>query len=545
MHRLIFRAILLLLPLMWLPALFGQSTNPTPQTLDQEEITVVGTYKPHLANAVKVNASPAIPETEAVPIPTLDYQVPLYLQPVPWQAPAVKPVALGKPVLEPLPNIFAKLGFGTQFSPLVEVAVSSGRSEKLNYGVRGHYTSSNGSRENQLYSSAGASLFGKYYVGPVVLGAEASVQSETVFFYGYNAEDTSFSKDAARRRYLRTGFGLSLGNAGKEEDILMDYLIKGGLQLQADVFDSRETRPYLEGNFRYPLSSGDKIRLYTGWEGQFFRGPYHRNRGVFRFRPGYALEREQYSLLAGLEMALDTGRFRLFPDLEFQAKLLQKELVFFAGWNRRLQTNSWNSLSESNPYLLDSIWFNNSRVEDRYAGLKGEYNSRFGYQLKLSQKPVDDFVFFVNDSADTRRFNVLYEDVTLWVGHAEMSYQEGDRFRIFLSADLRRFSEIGDLARPWHEPGFIGQIGGRYRINPRLELKADVLGMGPTWALLPDKSELKLRGTADVNLGASYQVNRYFTAWLDVNNLASFKHQRYYLYPSYGFRCMAGLQFSF
>ena len=522
----------------------AQVTSNPENDLEQEEITVVGTFKPHLADAVKVNPSPALPEDSKISIEPLEYSVPLYLQPIPWQAPAVKPVALGKPILQPLPNLFAKLGFGTQFSPLVEAAYSSGRSDKFNYGFRGHYTSSNGARENQLYSNAGGSLFGKYFAGPVAMDLDASVQSETVFFYGYNEEDTSFSKEDVRRRFLRSGGSLTISNA-KSNDLGLDFSFKGGIQTQSDVFDAKEFRPFIDVNLRYPLPNKDNIRLYSGWESMAYKGPYDQTRGVFRFRPAYSMERDNYSLLAGLEMALDTGRFLLFPDIEFQAKLLDKELVFFAGWNMRLETNSWRSITESNPYVLDSIWFNNTRVEDRYAGVRGEYDGRFGYQVKLSQKPINDFLFFVNDSTDTRRFDVLYEDVTLWVAHAELSYQEGDRYRIFFSTDLRRFSDTGNQPRAWHEPAFLCNLGGRFKATPKLEFKADVLGFGPTWARMPDLSEIKLKGTADINLGATYTVNKYFTAWVDVNNLASFKHQRYYLYPSYGFRFMAGLQFSF
>jgi len=521
---------------------FGQASPGT--DLEQEEITVVGTYKPHLADAVKVNPSPSLPESENKSLEVQNYQVPLYLRPIPWQAPVVKPVALGKPTLQPLPNLFAKLGFGTQFSPLVEAAYSSGRSEKFNYGFRGGYTSSNGARENQRYTQAGGALFGKYFLGPVVLGFDGEVQSESVFFYGYNEEDTSFQREDVRQRFLRTGAVLEVANS-QTNDLGLEFGLKGGIQTQADVFDGRETRPFVETVFRYPLASKDEIRLFTGFEGLVYRGPLERNRGMFRFRPGYAFNRDDFFILAGLEVATDTGRFLLFPDLEFNAKLLDKELVFFAGWNMRLQTNSWRTLTDANPFLADSIGFRNSRVEDRYAGVRGEYEGRIGYEVKLSQKPINDFALFVNDTADTRRFQVLYEDVTLWVAHAEVSYQGGERYRAFASLDLRNFSETGDQARAWHEPGLLWNLGGRYKATEKLHLKADILGMGPTWAKMPDGSETKLKGTADINLGATYAVNKYFTAWADVNNLASFKHQRYYLYPSYGFRFMAGLQFSF
>ncbi len=519
-------------------------SSPEPSELEQEEITVIGTFRPQLADAVKVQPMPGMEETDITLPLKLSYEVPLFLQPVPWQAPVVKPVALGKPTLQPLPNLFAKLGFGTQFSPLVEASYTSGRSEKVSYGIRGHYTSANGRRENQLYSLGGAQLFGRYFLGSSSLGGRAEVNSESVYFYGYDEEDTSYTRDEARRRFLRTDFEADLA-AARRNDLGLDYGVRAGLATQSDQLGGSEMRPWLEASFRYALNDRDGIRLFTGYESMQYRGTYDRNRGVLRIRPGYTLQEEEYSILAGFEVAVDTGRFRLFPELEFQARLKDYGLRFFAGWTMRLQTNSWRSLTEQNPFLLDSISFNNTRVEDRYAGVRGEYRQRLGYEVRISQRPMEDYAFFINDSADTRKFRVQYEDVGLWTFHGELSYTQGERYRAFFSVDLRRFSDAGNQARAWHEPGILSNLGLRYQASNKLRLEADLLGYGPAWALLPDGSEERLRGTLDVNLGATYQVNRYFTAWADVNNLASFKHQRYFLYPSYGFRFMAGLQFSF
>ncbi len=522
----------------------GGGTDPG--DLGREDITVVGTYRPKLEEANPVPWAPSLPPPDSAALPELDYEVPLRLPDVAWSAPSVKPVALGKPTLQPLPNLFAKFGFGTQFTPYVEAAYGSGRSERANYGFRGRYTSSNGQRENQLYSLAEGQLFGKLFAGPVAIGAEAGAQSESAFFYGYDEDTVSFTRDEARQRYFRTGGAVSVSPSAPSGEGL-GYEVRAGWQTQTDLDRDRELRLFFESDWRYPIGEDrpDAVTLEAGYEHVGWNGPDPRQRGILRFRPVYRYTERDWAGHGGFALVVDTGRFRFLPDVGFQASLIRDRLIFFAGWEGHVQTQTHRSLVEDNPWLRDSIGFRNSRVEDRYFGFRGEALRRFGYRLKLGQKLVDDLPLFVNDSLEMRRFDVWYTDVTLLVAQAALSWQWDERYRLSGEVTYRRFTDTGDQPRAWHEPCLTGQVGLQVKPLEPLTIQADVVGMGPTWARLADGSETRVRGTADINLGATYAYNRYFTIWAQLNNMAGIRHQRYLNYPSYGFRAMAGLQFSF
>jgi outer membrane cobalamin receptor len=49
----------------------------------------------------------------------------------------------------------------------------------------------------------------------------------------------------------------------------------------------------------------------------------------------------------------------------------------------------------------------------------------------------------------------------------------------------------------------------------------------------------------DINLGASYLVNSWFTAFAKVNNLINNSYQYYYGYDVQGFNVLVGGAFSF
>ena len=280
--------------------------------LGQEDITVVGSYTPQLANAQALPWQPSIPAADTSGIPALEYSIPLALPEVQWSAPAVRPVALGKPVLQPLPNLFTKFGFGTQFTPYAELGYASGRNKDWAYGFNGLYTSSNGKRENQLYSLAEGKVFAKHYLGSSTLGLEAGLSSESVFQYGYAEADTSFSKDAVRQRYLRADAVVDLQPTVPKVEGL-DYRLRAGLQTHADLEKDREIRPFFESRWTYRLPDlPHRAALELDYEQLRWSGPGARNRGVFRFRPSYTYHQREWSAKARF---CHCDRYGAFPVL--------------------------------------------------------------------------------------------------------------------------------------------------------------------------------------------------------------------------------------
>jgi outer membrane cobalamin receptor len=49
----------------------------------------------------------------------------------------------------------------------------------------------------------------------------------------------------------------------------------------------------------------------------------------------------------------------------------------------------------------------------------------------------------------------------------------------------------------------------------------------------------------DINLGAAYSYNNWFTAFVKVNNLINNKYQDFYGYDVQGFNVLGGVSFSF
>lgn len=529
--------------------IFFSSTPVSAQTsgeddLQKEKITVVGSYRPEITESKQVPSQATLPEFIEDSAKNYDYNIQIDPIVLDWEAPAVRPVALGKEKLEPLDNVLARLGFGTQFSPVLDLAYSSGRSEKAMYGFTGNYISLNGQRENQLYSDARGQLFGEWFAGPVGIGFKAGARNEVVHFYGYNESDTSFESDLVRQRFLSTDAAIQFRNS-IDNRLDLDFDIEAGVHTLGDAFQESEINPYLSAIFGYKLPSGDRLSLNTNYEFFKYSGAYDRNWSVIRFSPSYHFERKDWNFQAGVTLASDTGRFQFYPNLLFSRKLLDEGLIFFAGWDMRLQSNSWKRLTTENPFLDDSIAFINSRIENRYVGFRGEIAERFGYQFNVGQRLIDDQPYYVVSDTLPIKFDVIYDDLNLFTTHGEISYSQDNRYTIFLRADWHSFYKTFDQAEAWTLPNLSWSLGGQYSLNSKLNLTADIIGMSSSNALLADSSTVVLPGTVDINLGAEYKYNKYFTIWANIHNLASVRYERYFGYPSYGFRVVGGLQFSF
>jgi len=54
-----------------------------------------------------------------------------------------------------------------------------------------------------------------------------------------------------------------------------------------------------------------------------------------------------------------------------------------------------------------------------------------------------------------------------------------------------------------------------------------------------------MKGLVDVNLGLEYRYTKFLSAFLNLNNLAAQRYQRWYAYPTQKFNLLGGLTYTF
>lgn len=516
------------------------------QTVGEESVDVVSGYNPVLSDALKETFEASTPKSDLKP-EGQTYNIPIDFYQIPYQPVKVKPIRMPDVKPENLDQVFVKAGFGTQLTPLAEAYYNSERNKKFQYGAFGRYISSNAKTEFQNYTDARLGGTGKFYFDDkYAIPVNASFSSNTLYYYGIDSIlDAGATEDSLRQRFNRYSFDLGFHNIG-DNPLNMDFGLKAGFKGIADIDKNKEINPFFSVWGEKELENNSIAGAELSIDYYQFTGVTQFDNSLIGIKPYYKMITDQYGLVAGLKTIVDkTSNAFLLPDVQFSYDLVGDKFVFVAGWDGHLQVNNFANITAENPFVNDSLTFRTTPIQEVFAGLRGSTSGNFSFAAKGYQKRATDMPFYVNDTLDLKRFDIVYSDATIWGGSLELTYFDSDRFRVTGSVNLFSFAELKSIDTAWHRPNLEWTISGMYRINKKFQINADLFGVNRSYALLPGNAVAEIKGAVDMNISATYAYSKYFNIFVNLNNMANFTYQRYFNYPSYGIQALAGLSFTF
>ena len=126
---------------------------------------------------------------------------------------------------------------------------------------------------------------------------------------------------------------------------------------------------------------------------------------------------------------------------------------------------------------------------------------------------------------------------------AEIAYSPTSRFDF--KANLISYSFTGE-SKNEKIYGFIPtKLSADLTWKPIRNLKLNSIisfWKGP-WAFSESKSNHLLKNVADINLGVDYDLNKKWGIWIDLNNIANVKYERWSQYSSFGFNVVGGVRY--
>lgn len=536
----------LLLTLFALAKLSAQE-NPN---LGTEDITVSKDYEARIADAQKINVNPSISDVE-LPAPTLSYNVPSKLLELKYPPHTLKPYSIPKVKQEKYNSSYIKLGFGSQFSPLAEIVYINKDVENFEFGAFYKHLSAYGKRENQKFMDNNLGVFTKYTLKKTAIGANLNFEQDVDYFYGYNPEDTTFKAKDIRHRVREIGGDIYIQNA-QLNDKNFDHKQVVSTSFANDNFKVNEwflnyhadfTKVNKNKHFFNVMADIDISNYTPSAPG---RGDLERE--VFQFGGNYTFNNDDWKLTAGVVAAIgdinDDQQFNIYPKLYTEKRLYKNYLIFYSGWSRRLQKNTYLNFAQENPFINYDIMLENSRIEDRMAGFKGSAG-QFSYNARFSNKVIKQMPLFVNDTLNMSRFNVIYDkSLTVININMEAGYDWNKKLRSLLTFDFMLYEPDGE-AKAWHLPMVNTSFSTSYLLKEKLLMRAELFGVAGAFARDINGDAQKIKGMLDINLGADYQFTKYLSFFAQLNNLANFRYQKWYNYPTFGFNAMVGVQFRY
>ncbi len=518
--------------------------------LQNEQIDIIKAYEPVLIKANKLLFSATLPEIKDEQQATFNYNVPVKLLEVNYAPSKIKPLGIKGEEPEEVPIIYLKAGFGNYVTPLIDLEIANKNTDNFKVGLNVNHLSSNRRKiENQRFSETNFKVEGAYFVNKeITVGGSAFYGINNRFFYGYDHDAFSFTKDESKNGYTTGGGGFYV--KGKQERSNLGYHIDFGIQNTKDGYDHKNLNLDIDLGVKKEINRfavGADILLHHN----IFTDTSKNGRFLLNLNPYFDFNHERFSLRGGGHIITDDGQFRVLPDVKLRTVLIRDKLVMYNEWVGKVNKNNLQTISEQNPYLEEFQTYQNGTEEHRtFIGLMGSTPIGIDFDTRVTQVVLRDHPLFLNndvftgDSIDSRKFLTIYDPkLSAWNAHIGLGYNHNDFLFFRTTFDYFNYNATG--AEAWHLPQYQFNVAAVYHFDNKLILKADFYTLAGKKALLSDGNVEKLKATVDLNFSANYHLNKFIAFFANVNNALSLKRPQYYNYDNYGFQVVGGVILSY
>jgi hypothetical protein len=554
---------------LWVaPPIYAQE----PENLNKE-LVLVRPYEPSVVDAQKISTLPDLKDTFRI-APTFHYSI---LSRRMDTHPDVTPITAAK--LQPLPlsklyHGYIKAGIGTNKNPLLNIAFNSLRGNEyavgalLKYdGAFGDVILDNKHKVFAGYSDAGLQLFGQKFFRGSYLYGDMGISGLTAYNYGYNPaiRDTVMDKNDIRSRYTfaDTRIGMRSSHFRSNElnyNAQAVYRYAGNKAERAEDLTLPTERKYNEN--AVSLNAQLDNNMFGGnVDLDYYRRNHTfdslRNNFVIKLNPWFIMDNDSIRLEVGMRVAAytegngnknDVMQYKIYPKVEFQFTLLKDIFIPFLGIDGDLNTNTYRSLINENPFITPglAVPIKNTKL-NIYAGLKGSITSKLSYHLKVGFTTVNNEHFFVNDTAYSKAqnyFTVVTDDLNIFNFTGEIYYNPTETFELKLKAKYNKYETLTEKYA-WHKAALETEFSAKYRYNKFL-FSLDMFGVGKRYAKAfePDVAYYTLKSVLDFNLGVEYRYLKSLSFFFKLNNFIGAQYYRWNYYPSQRISAMVGFTYS-
>lgn len=543
------------------------------QTIPEEEVTVIAPYSPTISKAQKLSQFPAIEENTVTKF-KLDYYTNPKLISSTFDLANLKAARYVSPKDPKYKQNVLQAGFGLYTTPYAELFLNGKLKKGFTFGVHARHLSSKASVEDFAYSgfsNSGAEIWGKKTASNYVLWFSGFYQRDAFHYYGFKPNDflsefnplpnfdtltAQIFSDAGVKFY-------SYNTTNKKSD---SYRVDGSYRYFWDRFNNREILIDLSGDYERPVDFLSLKNQYLGiginsevaitnWEapGQLVSPfalltPEQLFHGKVDAQLAYSLQYDRFDIKVGGIVAIGLGSastLKVYPDMMLNVNVIKNILDVYAQFDGGLISPTYYSVSRENPFVAAFLPLNySSRTYHLKGGLKANIAGYADLHLWGSTERVKNAAFFTSDTLSTlgNQFTLLYDNIDLLQFGADLNIGIGNI--LFGTKLMYQEYTMTNEAQAWYKPAWSGQISADYMLWDNLKLSMALKAQSSVWAKV-GLDQVEIDSWFDLSAGATYHINRQFSAFVNVSNLLSQNYQLWYNYPVKGFGAMAGVSYAF
>lgn len=518
--------------------------------ITDKTMEVIGTFRPKLETNERLASTPVLPPMDSIKAQNYNFSLrPINVAYPPPTLTAEKYARKDSTVQNH--NGYLKLGGGYPLAYYGDVSYDYTKDKALDFGLSLRSLGINNSSkiENQRTAQTTAGVRATYFADQgFAVGANAGFDSRSVYYYGYNqinkelGEDRySFEPQEVLQRFSNTSLGLKLFNGSRNQ---------GDLNYEAGIDYYRLTDKYAarENGLAFNMSAVKWINKVHNFSVRLtgdltaYRDTAKQSLNNFFLNPTYAHHTDRFNLKVGVNLASGDEELYVFPDVEISAVVVDGVVNAFIGTNGTLNKNNLQTLSQYNPFVLTRLDVRNAVENAYYGGVKGSVLGAM-YRAEVLYQQVDNLaLFLLNDQDDPiATFRTIYDTASIFSVKGSINVPLGAGLEVSGSLSQQVYS-LRNEEKPWHLPTFTVNSGVRYTTpdkKGKVQLDLFVENGVPYKNLQGEIGNLN--GLFDLNLGADYALSKNIAAFVQINNLANNRRQRWYLYPTIGLNAIAGI----
>lgn len=522
-----------------------ETANAQDTIIKGTTIEIIQSYNPEVKPAPKPEFSPALPPPQTKN-PVFGYDVPKQSLYYTYNSMPIRPLALGKDAEAERFANYVKLGGGNLSTLYLDAGVGSLKGENYETAIHLNHLSQSGGIENQKVSLTGLNASGTLHKAGHAWQASVGGIYNRYHYYGYNHNVYDYTADSVRQAF--TGIRAKVGLKNEYEGFKnIDYNPTLAISSYSDRRDASERTFNLDVPFSYNVDTSLKLMVaVTGILTQYDTKTYQSGNNMLQLRPALDYKKDAFAIHAGISPTAAKNGTYILPDVAATYQIKNSQFGLLAGWQGRLQRNTFEELTTQNPFMYNNYLVQQTKVSEIYGGIQGNVGKHISFGGKVSYLRFRDMAMFINDTsmADMKQFRVVYDAVNALSLQGSVRYRVANTFAAGLSVSMYSY-EAETFRHTWHMPSVVFKGDLLFQPLPELTVTAYLSAMEGMYAVDRNNISVKLSPIFDLGGGAEYSFIPRLSAFLQVNNLLNNKYQRWYGYDVYGLNVFGGLRLKF
>jgi hypothetical protein len=399
-------------------------------------------------------------------------------------------------------------------------------------------------------------IFGKHFFKKHILYGGFDFDRDVVYNYGSASSANSFDKSSTKQFFNYYGVNADLRSHFSDSEAVNHHEYVRYYHL-SDRFKTNENNFLLNATAgRYIRTERLDVDLGVDFN-HASSATDSANNTIIKIQPVFSVGGNKFKVGIGMNLSVDAGdeTFAYFyPQFTASYDIVNQIIVPYLSYGGYLERNSYRSLTMKNPFMLPADAFslrNTQHKHDLSFGLRGSLSAELVYDVRFNRVDLVNAPFFVNTTEQQdlfrNKFSVVYDTAAVANVHGQLGWSHFEKVHVTATADWYKYS-MRNEAHPWHTPTLRMSVLAQYNMQDKILAHAEVYYLNGQYAKLIDgttSTVVNMKGLVDVNIGFEYRYTKFLSAFVNFNNLAGQRYQRWYGYPTQKFNLLAGLTYTF